>query len=169
MARDDVGAFLVHEIRGLVPPMLFFLVAFNLLALTAQLSSSGATFGYATACVSALICAKAVLIADNRLLPTRWPARPLIWNVAWKALFYALLSTAIGLLDHGVRGWLGDRHLGAGAEQVIAGFNWPHFVMIQVWLATLFLVYATFAEMIAAIGRERMRRLFFGPVEAAVV
>ncbi|MER2508469.1 MAG: hypothetical protein ABTQ27_06870 [Amaricoccus sp.] len=168
MAGRGLGDFLLSELRGLLPPTLFFLVAFNLLALTAWLSGSGASFGFASASLSALVCGKAVLVADNRGFFNRYPARPLMWNVLTKTLLYSALSTVIRLLEHGVHGWLASPRLGSGVEFVLADFSWAHFAMIQLWLAALFLVYTAFGELIGVIGRERMAQLFFGPVGASV-
>lgn len=152
----------------MLPPVLFFLVAFNLLALTAQLSGARAgLITYATAVISALICGKAVLLAEHLPFFNRFPERPLAWNVVWKALLLSLVTTVIRLLEHGIEGWRADPRLGGGAEAVLAEFSWAHFTMIQLWLAGLFLVYTAFAELGAALGHGRLRRMFFGPMEEA--
>ena len=160
------GSWLAREIRHLMPPLLFFLVAFNLLALTAELSGArGGLLSYATASLSALVCGKAVLLADRLPFFNRFPDRPLIWNVVWKALLYTLITLAIRLVESSFDAWRTDPHLGTGAEEMIAHFTWAHFTMIQLWLALLFLVYSAFHELMEAVGFERTWRLFFGAPE----
>ena len=157
-----------REIRRLVPPTLFFLVAFNLLALTAELARPGGVsswFTYASASVAALVCGKAVLLADDLPFLNRYPDRPLIWNVAWKAAIYMALTLLIRLGEHLLRGaWHRD---GLSAELAEAGFSWAHFALIQIWLGVLFLNYCALGELMRALGRGRIPRLFFGPVTPA--
>ncbi len=165
-SEAEAVGFIARELRHLWPPTLFFFVAFNLLALTAQLSGApGGLLGYATASLTALVCGKAVLLADRLPFFNRFPERPLIWNVVWKALLCSALSSVIRLAEHGVEAWNADRHLGAGARALEASFTWSHFTMIQLWLAVLFLVYAAFGEIAGVLGRDRMQRMFFGPME----
>lgn len=168
MAGGGIGGFLAREIRGLLPPTVFFLVAFGMLALTAELSGNPRAFSYTSAALSALVCGKATLIANNWVFLNRFPRRPLIWNIATKSLFYTALSTAVRLVEGGVHGFLASRRLGAGTEAMLAEFSWAHFVLVQAWIGVLFVVYTSFGELVGAIGRERMRRLIFGPVEGGV-
>lgn len=159
-------AWLAEEARRLVPPFLFFLVAFNLLALTAHLSGApGGLLTYATAAVSALICAKAVLISDSLPVFRRAPDRPLIWNVIGKTLLYSAVSTAIRLIERGLDAFRHQPHLGAGLREEVAAFTWAHFTMTQLWLAALFLVFTAFHELAGVVGPDRVRRIFFGPPE----
>lgn len=157
-----------REIRRLIPPTLFFLVAFNLLALTGELARPGGSaswFTYATASVAALVCGKAVLLADNLPFLNRYPSRPLIWNVVWKAAIYMAVTLLIRLAEHLIRGaWHRD---GLSAELAEAGFSWTHFALIQLWLGVLFLNYCAIGELMRALGKGRVLRLFFGPVTPA--
>lgn len=161
-------AWLVEETRRLIPPFLFFLVAFNLLALTAHLSGApGGLMTYATAAVSALICGKAVLISDSLPIFRRAPDRPLIWNVIGKTLLYSAVSTAIRLLEQGIDAFRHQPHLGAGVKEEVAAFTWAHFTMTQLWLAALFLVFTAFHELAGVVGRDRVYAIFFGPPEGS--
>jgi hypothetical protein len=162
------GNIVARELRHMLPPTLFFLVAFNLIGLSLAVLQPGpvGSLTFATATVAALICGKAVLIADKLPFFNRYPDRPLIWNVVWKALLYVAITGLFRLIDTMVHGWLDDRHVGAGVEHALAGFAWPRFLIIQLWLAALFLVYTLFSELVLTFGRERMMRLFFGPVES---
>ena len=39
---------------------------------------------------------------------------------------------------------------------------WPHFWLIQMWLVVLFFLYATIRELVRAIGKEEILRMFLG-------
>jgi hypothetical protein len=39
---------------------------------------------------------------------------------------------------------------------------WPHFWIIQMWLAVLFFLYCSLRELVRIIGREKVIRLFLG-------
>jgi len=43
---------------------------------------------------------------------------------------------------------------------------WPHFWAIQLWLLVLLFFYCALRELVRALGADRVRRMFFGPLEA---
>ncbi|MDX2312683.1 MAG: hypothetical protein QNL90_01305, partial [Gammaproteobacteria bacterium] len=43
---------------------------------------------------------------------------------------------------------------------------WPHFWAIQIWLLVLFFMFCALRELIRALGRERVRAMFIGPIKA---
>jgi hypothetical protein len=54
--------------------------------------------------------------------------------------------------------------LAAGNAKLFAEMVWPHFWAIQIILFMLILVYCTAHELVRVIGKEKMLRLFFGPM-----
>jgi hypothetical protein len=54
--------------------------------------------------------------------------------------------------------------LAAGNAKLLAEMVWPHFWAVQIILFMLILVYCTARELVRVIGKERMLRLFFGPL-----
>lgn len=114
--------------------------------------------------VAALILGKAVLLADMLPVINLFPDKPLIHNVAWKTLIYLLVSALIHYLERLVDF---SRHAGgfvAGNEKLLAEIVWPHFWAIQILLFVLVVMYCTMHELVRAIGKEKMRRIFFGPM-----
>src|SRR5215469_6417212 len=62
-----VGAFLLRELREMLPPTIFFFIGFNLILLTTNLliANYGATFGsFMLVTGGALVVGKAVLVAN---------------------------------------------------------------------------------------------------------
>ena len=76
-----------RELLEIIPPTIFFFVAFNVITFTKglMLEQYGIKFsGFVTATVGALIVAKVVLIADRIPFINKYPDKPLIYNVVWK-------------------------------------------------------------------------------------
>ena len=52
----------------------------------------------------------------------------------------------------------------AGNEKLLSEMVWPHCWAIEIILFILILVYCTARDLTRVIGREKMVRLFFGPM-----
>jgi hypothetical protein len=164
------GSFVVREMRHMLPPTVFFAVSFNVLVLTVALFSDGRFASlptHMTATVAALLCGKAVLIADRLPFFNRYPDRPLAWNVAWKAALYVLVTLVVRLLERLLGAATADAGFAAGLAEEAAAFDWARFCAVQLWLVLLFLAYAAAGELIGQMGRERVMRMFFGPMPAS--
>ncbi len=114
--------------------------------------------------VAALILGKAVLIADMLPVINRFPNKPLIYNVAWKTLIYLLVATLIHYLERLVDFWRQAGSLVAGNEKLLSEMVWPHFWAIQIILLVLIVMYCTMHELVRVIGKEKVLRIFFGPI-----
>src|SRR5216683_8144871 len=114
--------------------------------------------------VAALILGKAVLIADLLPMINRFPNKPLIYNVAWKTLIYLLMATVIHYLERLIDFWREAGGLVAGNQKLLSEIVWPHFWAIQIILFVLIVMYCTMHELVRVIGREKVLRIFFGPM-----
>ena len=156
-----------EEFLAMLPPTIFFFVMLHIVAIIRVLMAKGTglkPFSTISIAVAALILGKAVLIAD--LLPAinRYPDKPLIYNVVWKTIIYLLVSAVIHYLE---RLFDFSREAGgvvAGNEKLLSEIVWPHFWAIQILLFVLILTYCTARELVRVIGKDRVRRLFFGPL-----
>src|SRR6516165_7367104 len=94
------GTFLLREFLEILPPTIFFFIGFNLIVLTTNLiladyGAQVANFMIATA--SALIVAKALLVANAMPVIRRYDRAPLIRPILFKTVFYwAAVSSNIG-------------------------------------------------------------------------
>jgi hypothetical protein len=156
-----------EEFLAVLPPTIFFFITLHIVALVRALmvkATGIAPLSTVSIAVAALILGKAVLIADMLPVINRYPERPLIYNVAWKTTIYLLMSAFIHYLE---RLFEFSRQAGgvvAGNGKLLAEIVWPHFWAIQIILFMLILTYCTTRELVRVIGKDRMRRIFFGPL-----
>jgi hypothetical protein len=163
---------LKEEFFAVLPPTIFFFVALHVVAFVRVLMVKGtglAPLSTASIGIAALILGKSVLISDMLPFINRFPERPLVYNIAWKTLIYVLVSALIHYLE---RLYDFSRQAGgiaAGNEKLFAEIVWPHFWAVQIILLVLILMYCTIHELGRVIGKEKLLRIFFGPVPARIV
>ncbi len=168
----ELWHWLKHEFHEVLPPTIFFLIAFHIVVIDRRLmlreyglplsSIVGATVG-------ALLIAKVVLITDKFPFINRFPGKPLIYNVAWKTAIYMAAAVLIHYLEHLVPIWWRTGDLATANRHLTTEIVWPHFWAIQLWLIVLLFVYCSLREMVRAIGREKVVDLFFGRSAARVL
>ena len=114
--------------------------------------------------IASLILGKAVLIADMLPAINRYPNRPLAYNIVWKTVIYLLIATAIHYVERLIDFSRQAGGIVEGSEKQLAEMIWPHFWAVEIILFLLILVYYTMRELERVIGKEKMLRLFFGPM-----
>src|SRR5438876_356223 len=163
---------LKEEFFALLQPTIFFFVALHIVAFVRVLMLKGtgiAPLSTVSIAVAALILGKAVLIADLLPMINRFPNKPLIYNVAWKTLIYWLMATLIHYLERLIDFWRQTGGFVAGNKELLAKIVWPHFWAIQIILFVLIAAYCMVHELVRVIGREKVLRIFFGPMPAPEV
>jgi hypothetical protein len=156
-----------EEFFAILPPTIFFFVALHLLTFIRVLMARGSHFeplSTMSIAIASLILGKAVLIAD--ILPpiNRYPNKPLAYNIAWKTVIYLLMASVIHYLERLIDFSRQAGGIVAGNEKLFAEIVWPHYWAVQIILFLLILVYCTARELTRVIGKEKMVRLFFGPM-----
>jgi hypothetical protein len=149
----------------MVPPALFFFIAFQLLALTRALMLK--RYGidlttFVSATIGALVAAKVVVLADLLPFINRFPGRPLIYNIAWKTPIYFAVAFGVHYLEELFELYRKAGNLAAANRQMLDEVIWTRFWAIQISLMVLLLIYCTLDELVRALGRDRVRELFFG-------
>ena len=165
---SKLSAKVKEEFKALLPPTIFFFVALHLVALVRvlMLEGTGITLGTSlSVTVAALILGKAVVIADLLPFINRYPDRPLAYNIAWKTAIYVLIAMLLHYLERLVDFWRAAGGLVAGNQKLLAEIVWPHFWAIQILLVVLILMYCTMREVIREIGGDKVRQMFFGPLQ----
>lgn len=145
-----VGAFLLKEFREVLPPTIFFFIGFNLIVLTTNLilANYGVQFAsFMIATMSALIVAKALLVANAIPVIRHYDRAPLIRPILFKTLFYWAAVLVVRLLEHWIRYRLSGEYIFGGfVPHAIAAFSWDRFIAVQLWILVLFLIYVTVTE-----------------------
>ena len=165
---SKLSAKIKEEIYALLPPTIFFFIALHLVALVRVLMLKGTGIALSTSVsvtVAALILGKAVLIADLLPFINRYPDRPLVYNIAWKTTVYVLVSMLVHYLERLFDFWREAGGFMAGNQKLLAEIVWPHFWAIQILLVVLILMYCIMRELCRVIGGDRVRHIFFGPVQ----
>jgi hypothetical protein len=106
---STIGETIRHEIRELIPAVIYFVITFNMIGFTKvlMLRDYGITVStFVGATLGALLVAKAVLIVG--VLPFMEPFRkiPILYNVLWKTLLYMLAAFMIQVLEEIIRSLL---------------------------------------------------------------
>jgi hypothetical protein len=161
-----------EEFFALLPPTIFFFIVLHLVAVVRLLMAKQTNLvvvSTTSVAVAALILGKAVLIADMLPIINRFPTRPLAYNVAWKTAIYMLVAAAVHYLERLIEFSRQAGGLDAGNEKLLAEMIWPHFWAVQIFLFVLILMYCTARELVRVIGRDKVLRIFFGPMPAPVV
>jgi hypothetical protein len=162
---QKLSALLWKEIQELIPPTIFFFIAFNLLAFTnalnlKQYGISLSTFAIAT--LGALVVGKVVLITDKLPFINQFPDKPLIYNVVWKTIIYALAAFLIRYLERLIHFLFQYGSLSSANRHLFEEVVWPHFWAIQIWLLVLLFLYCGLRELIRVVGRHTVVEMFFG-------
>jgi hypothetical protein len=158
---------LKEEFFKLLPPTIYFFVALHIVMFVRILMLEGtgvAPSSPISIAVASLILGKAVLIADMLPMINRFPHKPLIYNIAWKTVIYLLLSVVIHYLERLIDFWRKTGGFVAGNQKLLSEIIWPHFWAIQIILLVLIVMYCTMHELVRVIGREKVLRIFFGPM-----
>jgi hypothetical protein len=163
---------LKEEFFKLLPPTIFFFLALHIVMFIRVLMLEGTGISPSSSisiAVAALILGKAVLIADMLPIINRFPTKPLIYNIAWKTVIYWLISAVIHYLERLVDFWRQTGGIVAGNQKLLSEIIWPHFWAIQILLFVLIAIYCTMHELVRVIGKEKVLRIFFGPMPAPEV
>jgi hypothetical protein len=159
-------SILVHEFHKLLPPTIFFFVGFNLILFSKRLLLADYLIqfsGFLLATTAALVVGKVVLIADTMPFLRRFDRAPLAQPILFKTVVYSILVSVVRLLEAFVHyliqgGGVGD---GGFLDELLGSFSWDHFIVTQMWILVLFLVYVTASEINGLIGDGELFKILF--------
>ncbi|HYB09445.1 MAG TPA: hypothetical protein VEJ16_07225 [Alphaproteobacteria bacterium] len=162
----QVGRFLLREFKEVLPPTIFFFIGFNLILFTKQLILAAYLIqftGFFIATTSALIVAKAVLVADTLPFLKRFDRRPLAAPILFKTVVYTVIVFIARLIEAFVRyaTTIGAVGHGQFIAYQLADFSWHQFIATQMWIFVLFLIYVTGSEINAMLGHGELYKIFF--------
>ena len=160
-----VGAWILRELRGALPPTLFFFLGFNFIVLTTNLlvaSYAIAVSNFMLVTVASLVVGKAVITANAMPFLKLFDRAPLIQPILFKTAIYWVAVCITRLAERFVRfSIIEGNSPGDFVEFLISSFSWHRFVAISLWILVLFLIYVTASEFSQLFGPAEMRRLLF--------
>jgi hypothetical protein len=144
---------------------IFFAAAFCLIALANKLMVAGSEVhvaSFARAIIGGLIVAKLLFFVD--LVPgvNAFHGKPLIFNILWKTPIYLIMSLVYRYLEPVIGSVVAGVSVAEAHARAIEEFTHPTFWAIEVWLAALFAVFVMMRELTLALGKDKVRILFFG-------
>jgi hypothetical protein len=110
----------------------------------------------------ALVVGKVVLVIDNVSFVNAFRDQPLIYNTLWKTLIYSLGGFAFRVMEELVPFIMTHGDVARGFVSFRNELDWPRFWAVQIWVVLLFFFFAVVREFIRVLGRDRVRRMFFG-------
>lgn len=152
------------QVKHALPPTIFFFVGFNLILWTKRqiLAEQGLEFsGFFIATAAALLIGKAVLVTDNLPFMRRFDGSPLIQPILFKSAIYWLCVLIVRLAEGLIHFLAAGGAISDFPTHLVERFSWSHFLLVQIWLMVLFLIYVTIHELNMLIGDGELYRLFF--------
>ena len=162
--KSRLLAFIIEQLREVLPPTLFFTIGFNLIAWTTQLILADYLIDFANfmlVTMSALIVGKAVLVANRLPFFRRFDTAPIVQPVLFKTLIYCTVVFLIRFLERVGKYWFSGGTFGGIPEYVANHFSWNRFVAIQIWVFVLFLIYTVGAELNSLFGGGELAKILF--------
>ncbi len=166
VAAQKAFEFVKHELLQVLPPTIYFLCTFNIVALTTSMVLEQFEIhvsAHAVATILALLVGKVVLVVNKMPLLRKLDGRPLLYPILFKAAIYSVFVLLLRLLEHWIPALIDTGSIAGATGHLIDGVAWRLFWMGQIWIFVLFVVYTTAAEFIALFGLTsgQLFRAFF--------
>ena len=159
-----IGASAAKEIREALPPFIFFLFLFHMIALTKAVSLGDYSITALRATVStvgALIVAKAILIVEA-LPVARLFSRRRVNQILWKTLLFAVVVLLFRFVEEIISS--SSKHGGvvAATKVLFDEISWPIFGVLTLWILGGLFLYCLASELVSEVGWEKVRGILFG-------
>jgi hypothetical protein len=154
-----------EESIRILPAIIYFMIAFNLIHFTTGLSLKAGDvryLSYFSVTIAALIVGKVLILVNYLPFINAFPKKPLIYNIIWKFVIYCLFFLLVRLLHIFIHGYFDEGSAALSYQHVVQEFMSPIFWNGQMWLMLVFLVFIVFSELFSALGKEKVKRLLFG-------
>ncbi|MGO9606717.1 MAG: hypothetical protein ACLQAT_25570 [Candidatus Binataceae bacterium] len=163
--RASVYQRLKAEFLSVLPAVVFFFLAFNLINITHALffhKQQIAIYSELNLLIGAAIAGKVLPLVDLLPFLNVFQGKPLIYATLWKTSIYSLGGVLFRYGERLAPFIFEYKELGVAIRQWILREDWYRFWGVQLWVFVILFVYVAAKETIEEIGGARMRRLFFG-------
>ena len=160
-----VVAKLREEIRKVFLTALFFSIGFCIIIVHSRLLTAGSGIqipSLTRAVVGGLIVAKVLLSVDLLPFVHAFPRKPLVHNIAWKTSLYLVASAIFLYVEPLAKGIFRGLGLAGSHSRAWNELMLPNTWARLIWVGVLLLVFVTMQELSRVIGKDQLRRMFFG-------
>jgi len=159
-----LGAFVVREVREVLPATILFLCLFHMIALTKAVALGdyrSSALRATTATVGALIVAKAILVVEALPITRLFPSHRAL-HILCKTLLFGAMALLFRFVEELIE--LASKHGGVAAatKVIFHEISWPLFWVLTLWVFGGLLIYALASELVRAVGPEKVKEIFFG-------
>ncbi len=165
ISMHRIIVFLKEEFIKVIPAIIFFAIAFNLIVFTDNLLLHNRQMpqeSYLTATFAALVVGKFLLIVNQFGFVNLFPQKPLIYNISWKIFIYGSLALLFRIVEK-LFDFSFEYHHSKTITQHLANLmESPNFWAMQMWIFILFIVYVVACEFIRVLGAEKVKTLLLG-------
>jgi hypothetical protein len=160
-----LAARVKEEVRKILVTAVFFALGFCIIIVHNRLLTAGSGIeiaGFARALVGGLIVAKVLLSVDVLPFVHAFPHKPLIHNIAWKTSLYVAASVVVLYVDPFLKGLFKGLGLAGSHARAWNELMLPRTWATVIWLAVLLMAFVTMQEQSRVMGKEQLKRMFFG-------
>lgn len=154
-----------EEVISIIPAVIYFAIVFNIIYFAYGLTlKPGAIryFNHWTITLGALIVGKVMLIANNFPWINAFPNKPLIYNIVWKFFIYGSFVILFWTSENFVEHWYQTDSAVIAYDKlefaVKNGLFWSNLIL----LLMVFLYFIVFSELVAAIGKDKVKKMMWG-------
>lgn len=156
--------FIKKEFLEMLPPTLFFLVAFHIAAFVKSLifqqyGIDATSAIYAT--IGAMLVGKAILIADKFKWLNLYHKDRLIYRVLWKVGVYTVFVLFFQYLEELIPMLIRHESWREASIHTYEEIVWPKFWAVHIVLVLFLVIYVSASELIKRMGKEQFKALVF--------
>lgn len=153
------------EIINIIPAVIYFVIAFNLIHFTVGLSLCAGEprdYTYWTVTLGALIVGKMLLIINSFPFVNLFPNKPLACNITWKFFLYGffvfIFHTLEAIFHYSLKYKNIDQAYVLLKAELVSSLFWA----TQMWLLLLFFIFVVFSEFVRILGKNKVKEILFG-------
>ena len=148
-----------EEIIHIIPAVIYFSLAFNLIFFTSGLNEPAGEvryFSYLSVTFAALIVGKVLIIVNTFPFINAFPKKPLIYNILWKSFLYAIFTLIFWILEELFHLDKKYQNLSHVITQLKHELNSPAFLATILWLLSTLFIFVVFSEFMRVLGKEKI-------------
>ncbi len=153
-----IALFVKREVAEVLPPTIYFLCTFNIIALTTSMILQ--EFGivlplHLKATALAMVVGKVVLVVNKMRFLRRFDGSPLIYPILFKSIIYTIFVFVTRLLEEWIHALIDLGRISGTGQYMSEHIVWDLFLAAQIWIFVLLALYVTAVEVSRILGFNR--------------